>query len=238
MRDTAAAKPSIAMLDKDAAGQLSAAAQDRAATPPASALDGPPKFAKSGNIAPADYFGDGKFYAVNTMQPPYQPSGNPPAAGDAERALRRPGHFDHAAAADRAHHRRSVERQARRAGPGTRAPGMPRSPTASSRGQGAAGDLRAGDSGGQPRFPTASSAVQLLRRVRSGDARRRGARRTSRITAIWSPISRRAACPRWRSTSRRAISISIRATPRSRTAMRTSPIWWRSCAPVRSGRTW
>jgi acid phosphatase len=30
----------------------------------------------SGNITPANYFGDNKFYAVNTMQPPYQPSGN------------------------------------------------------------------------------------------------------------------------------------------------------------------
>jgi acid phosphatase len=49
---------------------------------PASALDGPPKFVKSGNIAPANYFGDGKFYAVNTMQPPYQPSGNAPARTD------------------------------------------------------------------------------------------------------------------------------------------------------------
>ena len=27
----------------------------------------------------ANYFGDGKFYAINTMQPPYQPSGNAPA---------------------------------------------------------------------------------------------------------------------------------------------------------------
>ena len=49
---------------------------------PASALDGPPKFVRSGNITPVNYFGDGKFYAVNTMQPPYQPSGNPPAPDD------------------------------------------------------------------------------------------------------------------------------------------------------------
>jgi acid phosphatase len=58
---------------------------------PPSALDGPPKFVKSGNIAPADYFGDGKFHAVNTMQPPYQPSGNPPAAGDAGGRYADPG---------------------------------------------------------------------------------------------------------------------------------------------------
>src|SRR5208337_2847892 len=79
--DTVPAKPAIAVLEKDAAGGYLprlATAQDS----PASALDGPPRFVKSGNIAPADYFGDGKFYAVNTMQPPFQPSGSPPAAAD------------------------------------------------------------------------------------------------------------------------------------------------------------
>jgi acid phosphatase len=79
--DTAAAKPSIAILEQDAAGhylpRLKAA---KNAMP--SALDEPPRFAKSGNIAPVNYFGDGKFYAVNTMQPAYQPSGNKPAASD------------------------------------------------------------------------------------------------------------------------------------------------------------
>jgi acid phosphatase len=81
--DIAAAKPSIAVLDRDAGGgylpHLTVAKGS-----PASALDGPPKFVKSGNIAPANYFRDGKFYAVNTMQPPYQPSGNGPAAPDLE----------------------------------------------------------------------------------------------------------------------------------------------------------
>jgi acid phosphatase len=81
--DTAAAKPAIAILDSDGAGhylpQLKLA--DGAKL---SALDGPPQFARNGNIAPLNYFGDGKFYAVNTMQPAYQPSGNPPASGDAE----------------------------------------------------------------------------------------------------------------------------------------------------------
>lgn len=37
---------------------------------------------KSGNIAPLDYFGAGDGYrAVNTMQPPFQPSGNAPVTG-------------------------------------------------------------------------------------------------------------------------------------------------------------
>jgi len=81
--DAAPAKPSITILDEDAAGhylpRLTPAKGARS-----SALDEPPRFAQSGNITPANYFGDGKFYAVNTMQPAYQPSGNPPAAGDSD----------------------------------------------------------------------------------------------------------------------------------------------------------
>lgn len=41
---------------------------------PKSALEGRPKYLKDGNLTP-------DFYAVNTMQPPYQPSNNKPAAG-------------------------------------------------------------------------------------------------------------------------------------------------------------
>jgi acid phosphatase len=77
--DTAAAHPSIAVLEKDASGHYLARLKTAPGVP-RSALGGPPRFALSGNIAPANYFGDGKFYAVNTMQPAYQPSGNPPAA--------------------------------------------------------------------------------------------------------------------------------------------------------------
>jgi acid phosphatase len=75
--DTAAAKPTIAVLNTDATGKY-LPQLTTAATSPASALDGPPVYVKSGNITPANYFGDGKFYAVNTMQAPYQPSGNAP----------------------------------------------------------------------------------------------------------------------------------------------------------------
>jgi acid phosphatase len=47
-----------------------------AANSPASALDGKPKFVADGNLTP-------DLYAVNTMQPPYQPSANkPPQTGD------------------------------------------------------------------------------------------------------------------------------------------------------------
>jgi acid phosphatase len=80
--DTAPAKPSIAILEEDAAGHYLPRLKT-AVYPPPSALDGPPTFARSGNITPRNYFGDAKFYAVNTMQPPYQPSGNPPAGDDA-----------------------------------------------------------------------------------------------------------------------------------------------------------
>jgi len=61
------------------------------ATSPASALSGPPQF-RTGNIAPLDYFGAGDGYrAVNTMQPPYQPSGNFPAASAADLRYADPG---------------------------------------------------------------------------------------------------------------------------------------------------
>jgi acid phosphatase len=53
----------------------------QASSSPASALDGPPTL-QTGNVAPLDYFGAGDGYrAVNTMQAPFQPSGNAPAAG-------------------------------------------------------------------------------------------------------------------------------------------------------------
>ncbi|MEO7085871.1 MAG: acid phosphatase [Gemmatimonadaceae bacterium] len=75
---TAPAKPSITELKQDASGAYLPVLVT-AANSPASALEGPPVFAHSGNITPANYFGDGKFYAVNTMQPAYQPSGNSPS---------------------------------------------------------------------------------------------------------------------------------------------------------------
>jgi acid phosphatase len=76
--DTSSAKPTITALETGADGHMTPRLKIAKGSP-ASALDGPPKFVKSGNITPANYFGDGKFYAVNTMQPPYQPSGNAPA---------------------------------------------------------------------------------------------------------------------------------------------------------------
>ncbi|MBB5577302.1 MULTISPECIES: acid phosphatase [Rhizobium] len=74
--DTSAAKPSIAVVEPDGV-TLKAAANS-----PKSAMDGIPKFAGDGNLTP-------DFYAVNTMQPPYQPSGNGPAP-DGDKALADP----------------------------------------------------------------------------------------------------------------------------------------------------
>ena len=71
------AKPTIAVLDTDADGHYLPRLTTKP-TSPASALDGPPSYVLSGNIAPANYFGDGQYHAVNTMQPAYQPSGNAP----------------------------------------------------------------------------------------------------------------------------------------------------------------
>ncbi len=75
--DTAPAKPTITVVNSDASGKPLSSLK-LAANSPASAMDGPPVYVLSGNIAPANYFGDSKFYAINTMQPPYQPSGNAP----------------------------------------------------------------------------------------------------------------------------------------------------------------
>jgi acid phosphatase len=80
--DTAAAAPAITVLDKNADNTYTHHLKV-AANSPASSLSGPPVFVLSGNLTPRDYFGPGDgFRAVNTMQPAYQPSANPPAAMD------------------------------------------------------------------------------------------------------------------------------------------------------------
>ncbi len=80
--DASPAHPKIAALQRDAQGAWIPALALAPNSPP-SALAGPPAFVLSGNIAPKDYFSDGTFRAVNTMQPPYQPSYVPPADEDA-----------------------------------------------------------------------------------------------------------------------------------------------------------
>ena len=148
---TAAAKPSIAMLEKDAAGHyLPRLKLAEDAVP--SALDGPPKFARNGNLTPANYFGDGKFYAVNTMQPAYQPSGNKPAAGDADTLYADPDNPTTLPPQTSGDHRRCTERQTHRLGLVFRflGRGAGRRPTVPARTP--RGDLRARAPGGNPDF--------------------------------------------------------------------------------------
>lgn len=72
--DKSPARDKIAIVEADGKSLKVAAAS------PQSALDGPPKFERDGQITP-------DFYAVNTMQPPYQPSANkPPVGGDSRLA--------------------------------------------------------------------------------------------------------------------------------------------------------
>jgi acid phosphatase len=64
--DRGPAKESISVVDTDGT------ALTIAANSPGSAMGGIPKFVRDGNLTP-------DFHAVNTMQPPYQPSANKPA---------------------------------------------------------------------------------------------------------------------------------------------------------------
>jgi len=56
------------------------------ATSPASALDGPPQFVASTTITPAIH---GRFYSVNTSQPPFPPSGNASATTPPQQSVNR-----------------------------------------------------------------------------------------------------------------------------------------------------
>src|SRR5215470_12327263 len=83
--DTAPTTPPIALTVLDMNGTSFTSNLTIKTGSPASAMDGPPMFVNSGAITPKNYFGDNTFRAVNTMQPPYQPSANAPAASDASK---------------------------------------------------------------------------------------------------------------------------------------------------------
>ena len=79
--DTSVAKGSISKIDVDAKGNF--VRLTPAATSPATVLNGAPVYANDSTLTPAD--ASGMFYAVNTMQPAFQPSSNAPASGDSSK---------------------------------------------------------------------------------------------------------------------------------------------------------
>ena len=76
---TSPARNSISAIDVDANGNF--VRLTPAAASPASVLNGAPVYVKDGTLTPRD--AQGRFHAINTMQPAYQPSGNAPASSDA-----------------------------------------------------------------------------------------------------------------------------------------------------------
>ena len=84
--DTSPAKASISAIDTDANGNF--VKLTAAPTSPASVLAGAPVYKNDSTLTPKD--ATGTFYAVNTMQPPYQPSSNAPAAGDSSKLFADP----------------------------------------------------------------------------------------------------------------------------------------------------
>jgi len=76
--DTSPAKNSISAIDVDGNGNFLRLTPGTGAT--SSVLNGAPVYKNDSTLTPKD--ASGMFYAVNTMQPPYQPSSNAPAASD------------------------------------------------------------------------------------------------------------------------------------------------------------
>ncbi|WP_293765611.1 acid phosphatase [uncultured Aquitalea sp.] len=76
--DESPAKGSISAIDTDAQGRF--VRLTPAANATASVLEGKPLYKNDGNLTPRD--AKGMYYAVNTMQPAFQPSGNAPAGGN------------------------------------------------------------------------------------------------------------------------------------------------------------
>ena len=83
---TSPAKASISAIDVDANGNF--VRLSPSATSPASVLNGAATYKNDSTLTPKD--ATGTFYAVNTMQPAYQPSGNAPATSDATGKLADP----------------------------------------------------------------------------------------------------------------------------------------------------
>lgn len=84
--DTSVAKGKISAIDVDAAGNF--VRLTPGTSNPSSVLNGAATYLNDGALTPKD--AAGMFYAVNTMQPAYQPSGNKPAASDATKLFADP----------------------------------------------------------------------------------------------------------------------------------------------------
>ena len=165
-------------------------------------------FVLSGNIAPANYFGDGTFHAVNTMQPPYQPSGNAPGgATDNDVLFANTAELDDAAAAD-ADARSAICLTAKgvtwewyagawdaAVADGRQAPDVARTVIYIGNANGIATP--------ETSRPTTSRSTTTPRSIRRRTPPR--ARATSRTTTTSSPTPPRARCRRSRSTSPRAM---------------------------------
>ncbi|HEU5294830.1 MAG TPA: acid phosphatase [Burkholderiaceae bacterium] len=74
--DASPSKSLVTDLEVDARGRF--VRMTPAANMPASSLSGAPRYKLDGALTPKEP--NGSAYTINTMQPPYQPSGNPPAA--------------------------------------------------------------------------------------------------------------------------------------------------------------
>ncbi|MCR6476911.1 acid phosphatase [Variovorax sp. ZS18.2.2] len=83
---TSPAKGSISAIDVDANGNFLRLTP--ASTSPTSVLNGAPVYLNDNTLTPKDAAGN--FYAVNTMQPAYQPSNNAPAASDGSKLFADP----------------------------------------------------------------------------------------------------------------------------------------------------
>ncbi|HEX4457216.1 MAG TPA: acid phosphatase, partial [Polyangia bacterium] len=80
--NTAPNAPLVTILNTDANGNFLASMPLNTTTTKPSAIDSAPHFTASGHVTPLNYFGDNTYRAVNTIQPPYQPSATAPAAAD------------------------------------------------------------------------------------------------------------------------------------------------------------
>ena len=183
----------------------------------------PPQFAGDGSLTP-------DLFAVNTMQPAYQPSGIAPAAGGDTRPCRS-GEAS-AAAADREDDRRHAVARRASTGRGTRGHGTRHSPTACSRWRRSARSSTT-SAAGSPNFQPHHQPFNYFARYAPGTVRARapsqGLHRSRRRHRRRQAAGRRVLQAAGQS------STSIPATPTCAAATSTSPT---SSPSSRQARSW